>query len=155
MCDLAIWKPWQRMRKTSTPPTVTRCFAKHLKTRVGPTLQRPFERLHPGVPGRSGRAGGLAFTQSFEVDGQRLFLRVWRTSVLLLGDHVAHHPPKTHEEESQDVGQHPLWAELGVGGPEHRHTKSPSQIKTPDPKINIFKVIGEREPSTFQIWFQK
>lgn len=71
---------------------------------------------------RSGWAGGLAFCQSLEVDRQRLLLWVWRTSVVLLGDHVAHDPPKTHKEDSQYVGQHPLWGELRVCGPKSKKT---------------------------------
>lgn len=97
-------------------------FTQHLKTGVRTNLVATFLAL--ASQGGLGRAGGLAFSQSLEVDGQRLFLGVWRTSVLFLGDHVAHDPPKTHEEQSQDVGQHPLWVELGVGGPEHKDTQS-------------------------------
>lgn len=127
ICDLVVWESWQRMRKTWTPATVRRRTLLNILERSLGNLAATFLTL---ASRRSGRAGGLAFSQSLEVDGQRLFLWIWRTSVLLLGDHVAHDPPKTHQEESQDVGQNPLWVELGVGGPEHkRHTKSRHAVR--------------------------
>lgn len=137
-----VTSPWQRRRKTSTPPTVTRRALPNILKRGSDNLAVAFLTLADWCPRRSGRAGGLAFSQSLEVDGQRLFLWVWRTPVLLFGDHVAHDPPKTHKDESQDVGQHPLWVELGVGGPGHKDTLSHchprlwSQIKIYNPNIN-------------------
>lgn len=71
---------------------------------------------HAASPG-SGRGLGLALGEGLEVDGQGLFLRVRRTSELVLGDQVAQQHPKNHQQDPQDVGQHPLWSELGVGWP--------------------------------------
>lgn len=63
----------------------------------------------------SGRGWGLPFGQGLEVDGQRLFLWVGRASVLLLGDQVAQQHPEKHQQDPQDIGQHPLGGELRVG----------------------------------------
>lgn len=101
---------WEKM---STTPTVM------LRPSLN-ILKRGLDNSALTFLWRSGRAGGLAFSQSLEVDRQRLLLWVWRASIVLLGDHVAHDPPKTHKEDSQDVGQHPLWDELRVCGPESK-----------------------------------
>lgn len=74
---------------------------------------------------RSGRGRGLALGEGLEVDGQGLFLRVRRTSELVLGDQVAQQHPENHQQNPQDVGQHPLRSELGVGWP----TESSSRNK--------------------------
>lgn len=63
----------------------------------------------------SGRSRGFPLREGLEVDRESLFLRVRRTSVLVLGDQVDQQHPENHQQDPQDVGQHPLWRELGVG----------------------------------------
>lgn len=79
----------------------------------------------PAASPGSGRGRGLPLGEGLEVDGQGLFLRVRRTSELVLGYQVAQQHPEDHQQDPQDVGQHPLWSELGVGW----STESPSTNK--------------------------
>lgn len=66
---------------------------------------------------RSGCAGWPSFSQGLEVDRQRFFLWVGWASVLVPGDQIAQQHPETHQQEPQNIGQHPLWSEQGVGRP--------------------------------------
>ena len=61
------------------------------------------------------------------MDRQRLFLWVGRASVLLPGDQVPQQHPKTHQQDPQDVGQHPLWGERIVGWPGPRESERNSE----------------------------
>lgn len=49
------------------------------------------------------------------MDRQSLFLWVWWASVFFFGDQVAQQRPKNHQQDPQDVSQHPLWRKRGVG----------------------------------------